>query len=58
MLLLVHVFMVCELDLQSLVRTFLAGRAVCTMGGMVELKLRLFVYSVLEKHEQRAVIKL
>lgn len=48
----------CELELQSLISTFPADRAVCTMGGMAELKLACCVYSVSKKHEQGAIIKL
>lgn len=48
----------CDLDLQSLISTFPAERAVCTMGGMAELKLARCVYSVSKKHEQGAITKL
>lgn len=48
----------CDLDPRSLISTFPAERAVCTMGGMAELKLARCVYSMSKKHEQGAIIKL
>lgn len=48
----------CELGLWSLISTFPADRAVCTMGGMAELKLAHCVCSVSKKQEQGEIIKL
>jgi len=48
----------CEWDLQSLISTFPAERAVCTTGGTAELELAHWLYSVSKKHEQGAIIRL